>query len=115
VNNFDEKPLKEIAFSTDNLYREDSYTDLKVGSIRILTPVKPDGTADLTRTTLFIGQAQFMSPDGPLPIQGLIDAKSLAEAMEKFPQAMEEALHHMITEARELQRQKESGLILPGK
>jgi len=115
VNNFAETPLNEIKFSPDNLYREEFFTDLRVGSIRALTPIKPDGTADPARTPLFIGQAQFMSPEGPLPIQGPIDAKSLAEAMEKFPQAMELALKQMIAEAKELHRQQESGLILPGK
>jgi hypothetical protein len=115
VSNFTEKPLSEVLFNQDNLYREDSFTDLHVGSIRMLTPVKPDGTTDSTRTSLFIGQAQVISPNGPLPIQGPIEAKSLAEAMENFPQAMEQALKRMIAEARELQRQQESGLILPGK
>jgi len=115
VNNFEEKPVKEIQFNQDNLYREDSFTDLHVGSIRMLIPVKTDGTTDSTRTSLFIGQAQVMSPNGPLPIQGPIDANSLSEAMEKFPQAMEEAFKRMISEVREMQRQQESGLILPGK
>jgi len=115
VNSFDEMPLSEIRFSPENLYREDSFTDLRVGSIRMLTPVKPDGTDDSARTPLFMGQAQFMTPDGPLPIQGPIEAATLAEAMEKFPQAMEQALKSMIAEARELQRQKDSGLILPGR
>jgi len=115
VNNFEEKPVKEIQFNQDNLYREDSFTDLQVGQIRMLMPVKPDGTTDSTRTPLFMGQAQVMSPNGPLPIQGPIDAKSLVEAMGKFPQAMEEAFKRMVSEVREMQRQQESGLILPGK
>ena len=115
MNSFEKKTLNDIKFNQDNLYREDSFTDLRVGSIRMLTPVTPDGTTDSTRTKMFIGQAQFMSPDGPLPIQGPIDAKSLAEAMEKFPQAMEQMLRHMIEEARELQNQKESNIIVPGK
>lgn len=115
MNNFSEKPMNEIKFSQDNLYREDSFTDLRVGTIRMLTPVKPDGSDDKTRSPIFIGQTQVMSPKGPLPIQGPIDAKSLTEAMEKFPQVMEQSLQQMISEIKELQRQKESGLILPGK
>jgi len=115
VNNFVEKPLNEIQLSQDNLYREDSFTDLRLGSIRMLTPVKPDGTVDTSRTPLFIGQAQFMSPGGPLPVQGSIEAKSLTEAMEKFSEAMEQALKVMISESREMQRREESGLILPGR
>jgi hypothetical protein len=114
VNNFTEKPMSEIKFSQDNLYREDSFTDLRVGTIRMLTPVKSDGSVDTTRSALFIGQTQVMSPNGPLPIQGPIEAESLTEAMEKFPQVMEQILRQMISEAKELQHQKESGLILPG-
>ncbi len=115
MDNFAEKPMNEIKFSQDNLYREESFTDLRVGTIRMLTPVKPDGSDDPSRTPHFIGQTQVMSPKGPLPIQGPIDAKSLTEAMEKFPQVMEQLLQKMISEIKDLQRQKESGLILPGK
>jgi hypothetical protein len=56
-----------------------------------------------------------MSPGGPLPVQGPIEAKSLTEAMEKFSEAMEQALKVMISESREMQRREESGLILPGR
>ncbi|OPY84799.1 MAG: hypothetical protein A4E72_02092 [Syntrophus sp. PtaU1.Bin208] len=115
MNNFEQKPVKEIQFNQNNLYREESFTDLNVGAIRMLVPVKPDGTPDSTRMPLFMGQAQVMSPKGPMPIQGPIEAKSLVEAMGKFPQAMEEAFKRMISEAREYQRQQESGLIVPGK
>jgi len=97
MNNSAEKPQKEIIFSQDNLYREDTFTDLRVGSIRMLSPIKPDGTADATRTPLFVGQAQIMSPEGPMPLQCPIEAKSLTEAMEKFPESMEQMLKQMIS------------------
>ena len=32
----------EFTVDTENLYREESFTDLKVGSIRRLVPVTPD-------------------------------------------------------------------------
>ena len=34
-----------------DLYREDTYSDRKVGTIRVMTPVTPDGTPDPTRAT----------------------------------------------------------------
>ncbi|OPY12269.1 MAG: hypothetical protein A4E70_00589 [Syntrophus sp. PtaU1.Bin005] len=115
MDKFTQVPLNKIEFNQNNLYREDSFTDMQVGSIRVLIPVKPDGSEDSSRAALFIGQAQVMSPQGPLPLQGPIEAKSLSEAMDKFPQAMEQALKQMLSEVREYQRQQESGLILPGK
>lgn len=92
-----EKTQKEVKFNQDNLYREETITDLSVGSIRMLTPIKIDGTVDANRTPLFIGQAQLMSPDGPMPIQCPIDAKSLTEAMEKFPESMEWMMKQIIS------------------
>ena len=72
----DQRRVDEIDFTVDkkNLYREESITDLKVASIRRLVPVKPDGTEDPARQTIFIGQTQLMSPEGPLPIQSELDA-----------------------------------------
>ena len=44
---------QEIKMDAANLYREESYTDLKAGSLRKLVPVKPDGTDDPSRPALF--------------------------------------------------------------
>jgi hypothetical protein len=40
-----QNPADQIDFNLDtqNLYREESYTDLKAGAIRRLIPVKADG------------------------------------------------------------------------
>jgi hypothetical protein len=65
VDKFTQVPLNKIEFNQNNLYREDSFTDMQVGSIRVLIPVKPDGSEDSSRAALFIGQAQVMSPQGP--------------------------------------------------
>ena len=34
----------EPKMDSQDLYREDMYTDRRVGTIRVMTPVKPDGT-----------------------------------------------------------------------
>ncbi|MCP4036268.1 MAG: cytoplasmic protein, partial [bacterium] len=39
----------EMQPDLDNLYREESFTDLKIAQIRRLTPVKPDGSIDESR------------------------------------------------------------------
>ena len=108
-----ESENNSIDFSVDrsNLNKEESYTDLKVGNIRRLIPVKPDGSEDKTRKTLFVGQTNLMTPNGPLPIQGVIKAKELQQAVKRFPEAMEEAVARMMEEAQKLKDQQESKII----
>jgi len=54
-----------------------------------------------------------MSPQGPLPLQGVIEAKTLEEAVLKFPQAMEDAMNKMIEEAQQYQREQANKIITP--
>jgi hypothetical protein len=107
-------PLEDIQVDRDNLYLEEVFTDLKVATLRRLTPVKPDGTPDETRPVLFHGQTQLMSQMGPLPVNCAIEAANLEEAMQKFPEAIAEAIERMIEEAKEMQRQEASRIIVPG-
>jgi hypothetical protein len=102
-----------IDFSIDrsNLYKEESFTDLKVGNIRRLIPVKPDGSEDKTRNTVFVGQTNLMTPNGPLPIQGVIRAKELQQAVKRFPEAMEVAVERMMEEAQKMKDQQGSEII----
>ena len=105
---------KKTRFNQQNLYREELYSDLTVGSIRQLLPVKPNGEADKARSAIFIGQAQVYTQHGPMPVQFPIEAKNLPNAMEKFPAAMEAFMARLMEEAKELQRQEASRLIVPG-
>jgi len=119
-----ERRVDEIDFNVDknNLYREESITDLKVASIRRLIPVKADGTEDPDRKTVFIGQTQLMSPEGPLPIQSELDAATIEEALDAFPNAMQRALTEVIAKIKKMQQQKsqsgrgsDSRIIMPGR
>lgn len=105
--------LSDVKMDTANLYREESYTDLKTGGIRKLVPVMLDGSEDPSRDAIYSGHTQLMSPHGPLPLQGTIDAKTFAEAVEKFPQAMEDAMNRMIEEAQQYQREQANKIITP--
>ena len=105
---------EDLAFDRDNLYQEEVFTDLRVGSIRRLTPVLPDGSRDMGRPQIFTGQAQLLSPAGPLPIQCNIDATSLDAAMTKFPQAINQAVEQLVKEAEEMRRQEASRIVVPG-
>ena len=108
-----EETGKKAKFNQQNLHLEEVFSDLTVGSIRRLSPVKQNGEPDKTRPILFVGQAQIYTQQGPMPIQFPIDAKNLQQAMDKFPEAMEEFVEHLVEQAKEFQRQEESRLIVP--
>jgi hypothetical protein len=112
----DEK-RESIDFSMDrtNLYREENFTDLKIASIRRLTPIKPDGSADKTRKTIFVGHTNLITPNGPLPIQNMIQAKELQQAIKKFPEAMQSAMERLVEEAKKHKQKEESRIIVPGR
>jgi hypothetical protein len=58
----------------NELYREELYTDRKVGTIRVMVPITADGATDAARRTSYVGQAQIMTNAGTLPISFEIDA-----------------------------------------
>lgn len=104
----------EVKVDKTNLYKEESFTDLKVATIRRLSPIREDGTPDTARPVLFTGETTLMSDRGPLPIQCSIEAKDLNEAMDKFPDAVQGAVEKLIEQAREMQRQQMSRIVVPG-
>ncbi|MBA2882882.1 hypothetical protein HNR65_003237 [Desulfosalsimonas propionicica] len=105
----DSAESQQIDFTVDkdNLYREESVTDLKVASIRCMTPVKADGSEDPSRSRIYYGSTQLMTPEGPLPIQSQLSATSLQEAMEEFPGAMKKALDQTIDRLKQMQQQEQ--------
>ncbi len=105
--------LPELKMDPANLYREETFTDRRVGTIRRLTPVKTDGTTDGNRKVLYLGQVQLLTPIGALPISFEIEAGSLGEAVEKFGTAAQEAAEHTVKELRELQREAASSIVIP--
>jgi hypothetical protein len=106
--------LDQLKVDRSNLYREESYTDLKVASLRQLVPITPDGDRDLGREVVFLAQTQLMSQMGPLPVQARIEAATLAEAIDKFPEAMQVAVEQLVEEVREEQRREAGRIVTPG-
>ena len=110
---------EQINFKIDekNLYKEEGYTDMKVASIRKLVPVSPDGTEDKSRVSLFIGATQLMSQKGPLPIQAILSANNLQEAIAAFPESMHKAMEELMQQMQKMQAQEktknESRIIVP--
>jgi hypothetical protein len=106
-------PLQELEVDRDNLYREDVYTDLRIATIRVLTPVRADGSPDSGRPTLFMGQTQILSNAGPLPVSCPLEAATLEDAIRRFPRAVNEAVERLVDEAREIQRREVSRIVVP--
>ena len=115
MSDINEPKITNIKMNPDNLYKEEAFTDLTHATIRHLIPIKIDGTPDESREPIFTGMAQLMSPNGPIPVQCIIEgAKTLADATAKLPDAIENAVRAMIAEAEEMQRKEESRIVLPG-
>ena len=110
----EQKPLTEIKVDVDNLYREETFTDLRVATLRRMTPIKSDGSPDDSRPVLFMGETQLMSAGGLLPVSCPIEAATLDEAIAKFPEAVNLQVERMVEQAREMQRQEASRIVVPG-
>jgi hypothetical protein len=50
-----------------------------------------------------------------VPVQCPIKAATLQEALDEFPAAVNQAIERMIEEAREMQRQESSRIVVPGR
>jgi hypothetical protein len=110
----DELQERDIQMDAANLYREETFTDRRVGTIQRLTPVKTDGSRDDSRTERYLGQTQILTPAGALPLSFEIVATTLAEAAEKFGEGAQEALEGTMQRLEELRREAASSLIVPG-
>jgi uncharacterized membrane protein len=105
--------LPEITLDTTALYREEVFTDRQAGSVRRMTPVTAEGATDETRPVLYLGQTQLMTPGGVLPLGFEIEANSLREALDKFPEAVKQALEQAIEEAQQMRREAASRIVVP--
>ena len=104
----------DIHMQADDLYREEQFTDRRVGSIQRLTPVKADGSDDASRPVLYIGQASLMTPAGALPINFEIEATNLGDAADKFGEEAQKAIQDAIRQLQEMRREAASSLVVPG-
>ena len=105
--------LPDVKLDVTSLYQEDVFTDRRAGTIRRLKPITADGTDDPSRPTLFSGQTQLLTPAGVLPLGFDIEANTLREAIDKFPDGVKVALEQAIEEAREMRRESASRIVVP--
>ena len=103
----------EAAMDAASLYREETYTDRKIGTLRVLVPVKSDGSPDTARPALYQGEAQLMTNMGPLPISFDIEARTRAEAVAGYAEATKAGIERALRELQELRRQASSSSVLP--
>ena len=106
--------LENITVESDALYREEVFTDLRLATIRKLTPVKSDGSDDSEREPIFIGETQLVSSLGPLPLSARLEVSSLTEAAAAFPEAIQSAAQKMVDDINELRRREASKIVVPG-
>jgi len=99
--------------NAQDLYREEVFTDRKVGSIRRLTPVTPEGEADASRGVLYVGQAQLMTSMGAVPLSFEIPAQSLDQAVSQFAVEAQKAVERTMKEIQEMQREAASSIVVP--
>lgn len=105
----------ELKMNAADLFREEVFTDRRVGTIRRLTPIRKDGAPDETRKVIFEGQTQLMTAAGALPLAFVIEAASIEEASGKFGAAAEAALHRTMKEIQEMRREAASSIVIPDK
>jgi hypothetical protein len=105
--------LPDVKLDPASLYQEDVFTDRRAGTIRRLKPITVDGSPDPSRQTLFSGQTQLLTPAGVLPLGFDIEANTLQEAIDKFPEGVKAALEQAIEEAREMRRESASRIVVP--
>lgn len=105
--------VRQATMDSTQIYREETFTDRRVGTIRRLTPVVADGSADPARAVLFVGQAQVMTPMGAVPISFELEASTLDAAIAKFGDAAEQAVQQTVRELQEMRREQASSLVIP--
>jgi len=102
----------DLRMDAANLYREEIVSDRGAGTIRVMTPVTRDGAVDPRRKTLYVGEAQILTPVGALPIAFEIAAESLGEAADRFAAGAQVAVEQAVSELQQMRREAASGLVI---
>ena len=103
----------ELKMDADNLFREEIVTDRKIGTIRILHPIKSDGTPDESRQRIHMGETQIMTPMGALPLAFELEGPSLSEVVAQFANAAKAAVERAMAELQQMRREAASSIVIP--
>ena len=108
-----EDDLSNLQMDTQALYREEVFTDRRVGTIQRLNPVTADGSDDDSRAVRYVGQTQVMTPMGALPLSFELEADDLEGAMQRFPEEAQKALEETMRELQEMRHESSSRIVTP--
>jgi len=109
----DENTDIEITMDGESLFKEEMFTDRRVGTIQRLTQVDGDGRPVDGGEVVFVGQTQLMTRAGPLPLSFELEANTLAEAAEKFSAGASQAMEDTVKRLEEMRREQSSSIIVP--
>ena len=102
------------AMDPNSLYREENFTDQKLGAIRKLIPVNFDGSDDKDREVMFFGSAQVMTPMGALPLNFALEGSTIGAAAEDFAGKAAIAVEEAAKELENMRREQASQIVVPG-
>lgn len=108
-----ESRVGDAKMDVEALYREEIYTDRRVGTLRVLQPVTPAGAADPARPTVYQGEAQLVTSVGPLPISFEIEATNLADAVAGYGDAAKVGVDRAMRELQQMRREQQSSIVIP--
>lgn len=106
--------LGDLQADTENLHREESFTDMRAASVRRFTPVNANGEPDAGRPVSYVGETTVVTQMGPLPLSFAIEATSLEDAFKQFPEGVKAALERLNERAKEMAREEASRIVVPG-
>ena len=109
----EQNQIEDIKFNGKNLFKEESFTDLEVGTIRKLTPIHPDGTEDNDRKASFTATTNIMTTSGALPLNGEIEADSLEDAIAGFSEAVNKAYQKLQDDMMKMQQEQANKIVTP--
>jgi len=109
----DENTDTEITMDGESLFKEEMFTDRRVGTIQRLTQVDGEGRPVDGGEVVFVGQTQLMTRAGPLPLSFELEASTLAEAAEKFSVGASQAMEDTVKRLEEMRREQSSSIIVP--
>ncbi|ETN93389.1 hypothetical protein U062_01278 [Gammaproteobacteria bacterium MOLA455] len=102
------------AMDPNALFREENFTDQKMGTIRKLIPVKADGSDDPDRAVAFFGSAQVMTQMGAIPLNFALDGETIGEAARDFAGKAQIAVEEASQEIEKMRREQASKIVIPG-
>ena len=102
----------DTTMDPNSLFREENFTDQKMGAIRKLTPVKADGSDDDSRDVLFLGSAQVMTPMGAIPLNFSLDGNTIGEAADDFGAKAAVAVYDAAKDREKMRREQSSTIVV---